>query len=122
MPNRNYALASGRNLFVDDVTGLKLVRGDVVEMDHNEVGARTQTAIRHGHLVEVQSKTTKKKTDDSDLPEDIPGRDVFLKAGLSFDQVKTLSLEDVDKTKGIGEATLAKFVDYADWLKKDDGE
>ncbi len=55
MAKRTYALASGVGLFVDDETGLKLVPGANEEFDEAKAGARTQIAIRHKAIVEVEA-------------------------------------------------------------------
>lgn len=67
---RGYALSTGAGLFVDEETGLKIVPGQVVEIDQAEAGQRTLLAIRHGGLVETdlpteKSEKTEKKGKDS---------------------------------------------------------
>lgn len=54
MPKRTYALASGVGLFVDDETGLTLVPGETEDLDEAKAGVRTQAAIRHKAIVEVE--------------------------------------------------------------------
>lgn len=61
MAKKNYALAVGRTLFVDDEDGLKVLPGTVVSLDVNQAAFRTQEAIRHGHLVESDEKPSSKK-------------------------------------------------------------
>ena len=104
MAERNYGLATGVGLFVDDETGLKLVPGKSIKIDRSLAGERTNMAIQHGALVEVD--LSKEKKDDSDIPDDFPGRDAFVKEGLSFDEVKRLSPSKLDAIPNVGKKTI----------------
>lgn len=62
MAKKNYGLASGVGLFVDEETGLKILPGDVAQIDRAACGQRTALAIQHGGLIEVEAP--KKGKDD----------------------------------------------------------
>lgn len=46
----------------------------------------------------------------SELPEDIPARDVLVKLNLSLDELK--QIEDYTELQGIGKATSQKLIKY----------
>ncbi|MBX7170152.1 MAG: hypothetical protein K1X72_04290 [Pyrinomonadaceae bacterium] len=70
MAKRGYALSTGAGLFVDEETGLKVVPGEVVEIDLNEAGHRTQQAIRFGGLIEADLPKKGKEKGDSEPPKE----------------------------------------------------
>jgi hypothetical protein len=50
-------------------------------------------------------------SDNSDLPEDLPGRTALLRAGYTSEaSVKPLSQEDLTALRGVGEATAKRIV------------
>lgn len=109
-------LADKETSFFDPETKLKVVREDSVKLGKN-IGAKTNTAIMSGRLVVVgASKETaaSAKTVESDLPEDLPGRDAFVAAKMDFEAVKTFDFAK-DKVSGVGEATIKAVQEY---LKK----
>lgn len=56
MAKRTYALANGAGIFFDQETGLKVLPSKKVQIDKDDCGARTHTAIQNNHLVEVSDK------------------------------------------------------------------
>lgn len=97
-------LKSGEGIFVDYETGLEVTNKNTAVL--GEIGERTKLALQSGGLLIVsEGKKAAVKNDDSDLPSDLPGRDVFLKAGMNFETVKNLDFE-VDKVPGIGAKTI----------------
>lgn len=108
-------LAKGEGIFVDYETGLEVVNSQAVELGE-VIGSRTATALISGGLtivsegkVSVSQETA--KTDDSELPSDLPGRDVFVKAGMDFETVKNHDFE-ANKVSGIGAKTIEALKAY----------
>lgn len=113
MAKRNYALSVGRTLFVDDETGLKVLPNMVVTLDKDRSGFRTKQAIMHGHLTESsEKKSSNNAKDESDLPDDLPGRDAFVAAEIDFAKLQGMSKKDLDAVKGIGPKTLEELETY----------
>lgn len=120
MPKRKYGLATGAGVFFDDESGLKVLQGKVVEIDAKKATEKTRLAISSGALLEVsedeetQPKENNKSTNqqkESDLPEDMPGRDAFLTAGMNFESVKKFDFES-GKVPGVGAKTIEALKDF----------
>jgi hypothetical protein len=113
--------------FSDWETGFDISRSQVKKLG-DRIGERTHQAIASGGLVIVTGSRAKKAgsgeddegskspPDGSDIPEDLPGRQAFIDAGLSFAQVQALETpEQLMEIKGVGEKTVK---DLMAWAKK----
>lgn len=109
--------------FTDPDTGFDISRDQKLKLG-DTVGTRTQEAVVSGGLLIVSGKKKAsageptKTGGDSDLPEDLPGREAFVQAGLSFEQVKALNEEQALAIKGIGKKTLEAMSAWAEANKK----
>jgi len=59
MSKEKYELKPGATIFYDDETDLKIVAGQTVELDEDEVTGKTATALLSGALVKVKPAKTK---------------------------------------------------------------
>lgn len=85
--------------FYDPVTGFQVVRDQQVQLG-STVGDATRLALESKRLLIV-----------SDLPEDFPGRHLFVDAGISsLDELKSLSEEQVRAIKGVSDETLEEIL------------
>lgn len=111
--------------FTDPVTGFDISRDQRVKLK-DPIGPATNQAIMLGGLLIVSGRSRSSKSDEggagggsddgSDIPEDLPGRQAFIDAGLNFSQVKALETPDqLMEIKGIGEKTVK---DLKAWAKK----
>lgn len=93
--------------FYDPQSQFKVVRDQKKKLGKT-VGAKTNYALLSGALLVVGKPAVKDDVDDndSDIPENFPGREVFVAAEMTFDEVKAMTLEDFDKIKGIGPKTM----------------
>jgi hypothetical protein len=116
-------LANKEGGFTDHETGFDISRNQKMELK-GRIGTLTNEALMSGGLLVVTSKSKRSKsedddegsTDGDDYPEDFPGREAFVEAGLSFDQAKNLQSEDeLLAIKGIGPKTIK---DLNAWAKK----
>jgi hypothetical protein len=101
--------------FYDPQTQFKVVRGQQVKLGKT-IGTKTNTALVSGRLLVVGSeKSTSAKSvsaqTESDLPEDLPGRDAFIAAEMNFDAVKNFDFEK-DKVAGVGAKTIEALNEY----------
>lgn len=104
-------LADKETSFYDPKTQFKVVR-DASEKLGKTIGDKTNIALLSGRLLVVEGKSGKQsKQAESDLPEDFPGRDAFVAAGLNLEQVKTFDFEG-DKVAGVGDATIKSVQEY----------
>lgn len=94
-------LAKDEGILVDYETGFEVSGSQKVELGKT-IGQRTRLALQSGGLLIVSDGKPK---DDSDLPADLPGRDVLVKAGMDFESVKTHDFE-TNKVAGIGARTI----------------
>ena len=67
--------------------------------------------------VEVEQTTAPELPDDpppaeSDLPDDIPARDVLVSKGITFEQVKQMEKKDLVPIKGIGRNFADQILQY----------
>lgn len=107
--------------FSDPETGFDISRDQKVKLG-DRVGERTHQAIATGGLIIVTGRAGKSKStdggsdaDDVDLPEDLPGREAFIEAGLTFSDVKNLKTdEDLLAVKGIGKKTVDALKEWAE--------
>lgn len=114
-PGDTVELKDKESGFYDDETNFKVVRDQQVKLGES-IGRRTNAALMSGGLLIVSGKSKKDEAnqDESDLPDDIPGRKEFVAAGMNYEQVKTFDFEK-DKVAGIGAKTVEAVQSY---LKK----
>jgi hypothetical protein len=127
-PGDYVELANKEGGFTDPETGFDISRDQVKELE-GSVGERTQQAVISGGLLIVaggkKSKAASSKAtegegsksgegDESDLPEDLPGRDVFLREGLTFAQVKELNEEQLLALNGFGKKSFESLKAWAE--------
>ena len=103
--------------FTDPDTGFDISRDQKVKLG-DSIGQRTQQAIMRGGLLIVSGKGKSSKVETSsdvaiDLPEDLPGREAFIAAGMNFDAVKAFDFEK-DKVAGVGAGTIKALKEYAE--------
>ncbi|HUF02796.1 MAG TPA: hypothetical protein VMM38_01330 [Aridibacter sp.] len=111
-PGDTVELANKEIGFNDPATGFKIVRTEKQKLGKS-IGNKTNLALSSGALLIVgRAKKKEPETRDTGLPEDLPGREAFEAEGLSFDQVKKLSPEDLVAVKGIGEKTAESLAEY----------
>lgn len=109
--------------FTDPETSFDISRDQKVELT-NPVGRRTHEAIVSGGLLvvsggkksrnlgEAKEGESDESGDDSDLPEDFPGRDVFVGLGMNRESVAALDHEGLVALKGIGAKTADAVLGY----------
>lgn len=99
--------------FYDSETGFQIRNEEKVKLG-DTIGRRTNTAIVSGGLLIVgggKTKAASNKPTASDLPEDFPGRDAFVAAGMNLEQVKNFDFE-TDKVAGVGAGTIRQLGEY----------
>lgn len=100
--------------FYDSETGFQIRNEEKVKLG-DSIGRRTNTAIVSGGLLIVggggKTKAASNEPPTGDLPEDFPGRDAFVAAGMNLEQVKSFDFE-TDKVAGVGAATIKSVGDY----------
>jgi len=114
-PGETVELADKETSFFDPATELKVVRDQTAKLGKT-IGNKTNTAIMSGRLLIVGGGKTKaaqasKGETKSDLPDDLPGRDVFAAAGMDLEQVRNFDFEK-EKVAGIGPATIKSIGEY----------
>lgn len=114
-PGEVVKLAKGEGIFVDYESRFEVSNKEEKPLG-DTVGKQTHLAIQSGGLLIVsgKGKTSAAKTtstDESDLPEDLPGREAFVAAGMNFDAVKNFDFEN-DKVAGVGPATIKALEEY----------
>lgn len=111
-------LARKEGILIDYETGFEVVNAEEKKLG-NPVGQRTQLAIQSGGLLVISSKSSKSSKkgkddgDGSDLPLDLPGREAFLEADLTFEQLKKMTEEETALVKGIGPAKMKELIQYS---------
>jgi hypothetical protein len=103
--------------FSDWETGFDISRDQQKPLG-GTIGQRTHLAIQSGGLLIVKSgkkQAAEKEPPSGDLPEDLPGRDAFVAAGLDLDQIAALDKDGLVEVKGVGEKTAEAVLAY---LKK----
>lgn len=98
--------------FYDPETEFKIVRDQKRKLGKS-VGRKTNLALLSGGLLVVGAAKAADPDDDSDLPVDFPAREILVAEGLGFDQVKMMTLEELDRIKGVGPKTfeaIKKFI------------
>ena len=108
-------LAHKDTSFFDPRTELKVVRDGTAKLGKT-IGNKTTTALMSGRLLVVSGGKSKSEakgenSDESDLPNDFPGRDAFVAADMDFYKVKNFDFE-TDKVSGVGPATIKAVADY----------
>lgn len=115
-PGDKVELAVKDGGFYDSQTNFKIVNDQKVSLG-DVIGEKTNRALLSGGLLVVSSKGKSKKSkagksDKSNLPEDLPGRDVFVAEGLDLDAIKGLSDEQLNEIKGVGPKTIEDLKKY----------
>lgn len=115
-PGDYVELADKDGGFYDSETELNISRSQQVQLK-DKIGKRTQEALVSGGLLIVSGKSktaeTIDKNTESDLPENLPGRDAFIAAGMSFEDVKKFDFEK-NKVNGVGAKTVEALKAYAE--------
>lgn len=104
-------LARKEGIIVDYETGFEVSNSATAKLG-KQIGQRTQMAIKTGGLLIISGGSAKKTENESDLPEDLPGRDIFNKLDMSADQVSGMEKDQLVELKGIGEKTADAVVEY----------
>ena len=81
---------------------LAYFKDDIVEMEDK----KADVLIKAGYAIKVEAETK----DGTDIPEDIPAREIFVDLGFSFEEIK--QIPDFTQIKGIGKATALKIEAY----------
>lgn len=99
--------------FDDTQTGFSISRDQQVRLGKT-IGTKTNRALLSGRLLVVSGSSKKSNDggkDQSDLPEDFPGREAFVAAGMNLEQVKNFDFEK-EKVSGVGAKTIEAVNEY----------
>lgn len=102
------------------INGAVRIDDKVFTAGMEEEFAEVATAKQIKHLTENEAVSgfempaKNESTDESDLPADLPGRKVFVAAGMNFEQVISLKKEDIDGMEGIGPKTVEALQAWAE--------
>lgn len=122
-PDDVVKLAKGEGIFTDYETGFEVFNENEAKLGKT-IGKATNLAIASGGLLIVSSSAkaaSSKKTGEvkSDLPEDFPGRNVLVKAGVGLKEINAVPEDKREEAfaeiKGIGQKTVEAILAY---LKK----
>jgi len=112
-------LADKETGFYDPETKLQISRDQTAKLEE-KIGKKTHKAILAGRLLIVDGKSKKQakvepETDEFDIPQDLPGREAFVAAGLTtFESIKALDTEEkLLEVKGIGKGTVKALTAWA---------
>jgi hypothetical protein len=109
-PGDTVELAVKDGGFYDSETEFKIVNDQHVELGKT-IGDKTVKALLSGGLLVVAGGKSK-KTDD--FPEDFPGRDVFIAAGLTFKKVRAFKSDaDALKVPGVTSEIVGQIEEWA---------
>ncbi len=101
-------LAKGEGIFIDYETGFEISNQEEVELTQ-PIGLRTKLALQSGGLLLIEAESPV-ATDD--FPKDIPGRDLFIAAGLTFEKLKGLGEDEFLKIEGVTPDLLKELTEF----------